>query len=55
MEKVGRLAYKFKTLGRTARHAIFDESLLKPYIQGVFPDQIKDLPPLTELRDGNEE
>ena len=55
MEKIGRSAYKLKNPGRSMRHANFNESLLKPYTQGIFPEQIKDPPPLPELRDGNEE
>ena len=55
VEKVGRLAYKLKTPGRSTRHATLNESLLKPHILGVFPGQIREPPPPPEIRDGSEE
>ena len=55
VEMAVRSACKLKTPGRSARHATFNESLLKPYSPGEFPNQIKKTPPPPELRDGSEE
>ena len=53
--KVGRSSYRLRTPGSSTRHAVFNESLHRPYKPTVFPIQHVDPPPPPDLIDDHEE
>ena len=55
MEKVGKSAYQLNLPVSWRIHLVFNETLLTPYKEGMFPNQERDERPLPELIDDHEQ